>query len=851
MNHGARRWWLGWLFFVSGAPGLMAQLAWVRVLGAGLGHEFPALAGVVAAYFLGLAAGAVGFARWGARGIRPERIYAGLEIGSGLWILATTPLLTPALELARHWLGPGAAGWREFLVEFGFPALVIGPAAAAMGATFPAMERAMAPLERDGRAVPGLYALNTAGAILGIGAAIGVLMPTLGFRATLGAAALVQLACGGVALFISRQGDSVRGPARPPAKEPWPGARNPRREMAVVAAFGFLGLGFELLGVRALAQTTENTVRTYAVVLASVLAGTVAGAAWNRRQILRGREWNPVVLLGGTSVACGMSIWAMGWSGAALNALRGMGWGWVGELIVSAAVFVPPSAGMGMVFSHWVQRASGGKGGVARAVAWNCLGAALAGPALVGAAVPVLGLKTCLFLTAGGYLALVPWRSWIRGAWGLPVAMGCLAAGAPWGVRFLELPAGASIVRSWDGRMASVAVIRTGDGERVLRVNNHFQQGGTATALAARRHAHLPLLLHPRPRTALFLGIGTGITLGAAADHPGLQAEGVELLPEVIRALPEFGPENRSPQSRPGFQVVTGDARRHVRTVDRNYDVIVADLFHPAEDGAGMLYTREHFRAIRDRLNPGGLFCQWLPLHQLDEEGFRDVGVTFLEVFPEASLWLLRFNVDVPVVGLIGGDGPWLARPRDTAQRQAAGDLAPALKAVGLGDPVRLLGCRIADTPSLRLLARGGRVATDDLPRVLHGAARAVYRELGPPHERLLGLLATADPGFEECLAPADQETWLKRLIDFRSARDRHLGGLGKESEGRLREALDDYVASAEFSADYTAGYAQAVVVASAYFHEDPELARRVLERLVAVRPEQGLARELLGRLGP
>jgi spermidine synthase len=54
----ARRRWLQALFCVSGAPGLIAQLGWTRILTAGLGHEMPAVAGVISAYFVGLAAGA-------------------------------------------------------------------------------------------------------------------------------------------------------------------------------------------------------------------------------------------------------------------------------------------------------------------------------------------------------------------------------------------------------------------------------------------------------------------------------------------------------------------------------------------------------------------------------------------------------------------------------------------------------------------------------------------------------------------------------------------------------------------------------------------------------------------------
>ena len=52
--------------------------------------------------------------------------------------------------------------------------------------------------------------------------------------------------------------------------------------------------------------------------------------------------------------------------------------------------------------------------------------------------------------------------------------------------------------------------------------------------------------------------------------------------------------------------------------IERRCVNVVADLFHPGRDGAGALYTREHFAAVRELLTEGGLFCQWLPLYQLD-----------------------------------------------------------------------------------------------------------------------------------------------------------------------------------------------------------------------------------------
>src|SRR5205085_2326931 len=133
------------------------------------------------------------------------------------------------------------------------------------------------------------------------------------------------------------------------------------------------------------------------------------------------------------------------------------------------------------------------------------------------------------------------------------------------------------------------------------------------------RQALLPLLLHRAPRHALFLGLGTGVTAATATLEPGLDVLAVELLPEVIELSPLF----TAPLAGQGvdgqrLHLLAADARRFARASPGRFDVIVADNFHPARSGSGALYTVEHFRAVQARLAAGGLFCQWLPLHQLD-----------------------------------------------------------------------------------------------------------------------------------------------------------------------------------------------------------------------------------------
>ena len=62
----------------------------------------------------------------------------------------------------------------------------------------------------------------------------------------------------------------------------------------------------------------------------------------------------------------------------------------------------------------------------------------------------------------------------------------------------------------------------------------------SATVFSDARQALLPLLLHPAPRRALFLGLGTGVTAASAASDATLEVDAVELLQEVIDASAYF-----------------------------------------------------------------------------------------------------------------------------------------------------------------------------------------------------------------------------------------------------------------------------------------------------------------------
>jgi len=402
--------------------------------------------------------------------------------------------------------------------------------------------------------------------------------------------------------------------------------------------------------------------------------------------------------------------------------------------------------------------------------------------------------------------------------------------------------------------MASVAVVEDATRNRTLRVNNHFQMGGTGAAEAEYRHSHIPLLLHPAPKRALVLGVGTGITLGAATLHPEITADGVELLPEVLAVMQQFEPFNHAPQASSAVLLHAVDARRFVKISRTQYDVIIADLFHPSQDGAGTLYTLEHFAAIRQRLAQNGLFCQWLPLHQLDEPTLKVIVSTFLKVFPETQAYLLRFNVDAPVLGLIG----MTSQPRYGSnwieQRLAKNSVHAEIKKLALADSIRFFGNLLAGPKELRRFSEKAEINLDAWPVVMFHAPAFAYQKTHTSYGRLVALLDELRPDPAETLhlaATAEEKQFARKLSGYFAARKAYIHGLVAQAEDRQDQAIDAFVESARLSDDFTPGYAQCLTLASLEARNNPAKARALLERLVAAQPSRPVAQEMLKRLFP
>ncbi len=671
------------LFFASGAAALIYQVLWLKELGLLFGVTAYAAATTLAAFFLGLSAGSLAWGRRAERLRRPLRAYAWLEVG-----IALAALLYFLLLDAYRWLYPAlfaAAGDRpalllgaKFLLAMG----VLFPPAFFMGGTLPVMgQYLIRRAEELGRTATVLYAVNTFGAAAGALAAGFFLPRLLGFRASYLLAIAINLGVAAIAGWWSRVEAAAPAPAAPRTAEAAGSA--PAGRIAgwllwlLAFASGALTLALEVLWTRMFSQVLQNSVYTFAIILTIFLVALALGSVVAHWLCRVGATPGRAVfaLLTASGLLVGLTPLAFYRLSGGLQYL-GADLGWASYVAAAfgraALVLLLPGIVIGSVFPYLMKLAEARMSSAGRTIGQlagvNTLAAILGSLAAGFVMLDLLGLWTSIRAVALAYLALALVALLGIGGGRRRLLAALPAAGIVtlvlvpgWAgladVR-LEPGSGERVAGLWEGAHGTVAVIER-DGDLRLKVNNSYLLGTSGSAVNERLQAWLPLALHPRPRSVFFLGMGTGITAGAALAFPVEWVTVCELNADVVEAArTHFGPYTYGLFEDPRVELLAEDGRSFLAGTERRYDLVIADLFLTYKAGVGSLYTLEHFRTIRERLEPGGLFVQWLPLFDLSHREFGIIARTMLEVFPQVTAWRRSASPRYPVLALVGKVDP-------------------------------------------------------------------------------------------------------------------------------------------------------------------------------------------------
>jgi spermidine synthase len=341
-----------------------------------------------------------------------------------------------------------------------------------------------------------------------------------------------------------------------------------------------------------------------------------------------------------------------------------------------------------------------------------------------------------------------------------------------------------------------------------------------------------------------------------------MTVRGVELSPEVVELLPWFTHASAAAPlaAGPTPPVTIADARRYVAADTGQYDVIVADLFHPALDGSGSLYTTEHFAAVQKRLAPGGLFCQWLPLYQLDLPSLQAIIRGFLDVYPDGSAWLNHYSVRTPMLALVGlRDGGHLDL-HELAQRLSDPGVRAVVRPIGFEGPMDVLGQYVGGSRTLAAFVGQGPRNTEDYPFVALDAQRNVRALAANPSALLLTVVRAIRPDSGDLLRNPDraspdptQLAMATRLAAYWQARDRFLeAGAALKGDPRglalVNAAAPALLESIRISPEFDPAYNPLIGMARSLLASHRGAAEQLLREIDNAAPSRTEARGLLSQ---
>lgn len=793
--------WISIVFFMSGLSALVYQLLWMRHLGFIFGNTVFASATVLTAFMGGLGLGAHLFGRIAERLKNPLKCFAWLEWGVAVYALFM-PLLFRLIQAAyglayRHisedlaFLTP-----LRFLLALG---LLLIPTIC-MGGTLPVLIRGLARDEENfGMKLGWLYGVNTLGAVAGIFLSGFYLIPAVGLTNTNLLAIGTDLAAGLGAWFLAR-GKTIHQPEQEPVRPKFQWRTIPfasRYAIAVAILCGFVSLALEVVWFRSLILVFGSTTYSFTVMLGVFLLGISAGSFLISP--LLDRIKNLLPFLAATVALAGLcTLWSLYHFDRGpdflLHYLLKHDFSWQSmnqaRFLISVSHLALPAVLFGISFTMATRMVrhdeSSSSGAVGMVYALNTLGAVAGSFAGGFILLPNFGMERTLMslsllMLGSGLISLVLWSRilWLRllsAVFMALIATIIVAAPPAWNKSMLSAGAffapfnfvqdGKIIFREkiiadrllqYKEGLTSTVSVHINDNEQLL-----FCIDGKAEAdesprgmVVQRMIGHLPMLFHPNAKKAVNIGLGAGVSFGSLGCHPLEHLEVVEIEPAVQNATRVWGALNHHILDNPKAVITINDGRNHLKCTTNTYDVITSDPFEPVVGGSASLFTINHFKTAKNRLNPDGIMCQWVPMYEMSLDDYLIIVRSFVNVFPKTALFytggdtlLLGFKDNMNL------DADVLRRNYNIpAVRQSLSD-------IGFTSPEMILGMFVADLSRQPGFVGSGKLNTDDRPCIEYSAPKSALHYT--PDENQAALLHVFTP---------IPEAWLTGLSEPIAAR--------------------------------------------------------------------------------
>ena len=719
---------LALLFIGSGCAALIYEIVWFQLVELVIGSSAVSLGVLLGTFMGGMCLGSLLLPRVVSSRAHPLRVYAALEAGIGALGLLIVYCL-PAL--GNLYASVSAGGLAGIVVRGIFCGVCLLVPTMLMGATLPAIARWVESTPTGVSWLGFFYGSNIAGAVIGCVLAGFYLLRIYDMVTATYVAVAINAAVAATALLVG-----IRAPHTPAVADGGsaPPAAGSGLVYLVIGLSGATALGAEVVWTRLLSLMLGATVYTFSLILAVVLVGLGLGSAagaYIARIVSRPRlvlGWFQLLLpvsIAWTAymIAQSLPYWPVNpalsthpWLSLQFDLMRcawtilpaTLLWGASFPLAIAAAARRGEDAGrlVGRIY------AANTVGGIAGAIGFSMI------------VIPTFGTQNAQRLmigiaaAAGATMLLAELRSadpagggarWVRRGPVVAVMMvlavllaGSVAAVPPGLIgygRFLatytSLP---TFLFTGEGMNSSIAVSELPSGYRNFHVSGKVEASSEPQDMRLQRMlGHLSALVQGNPRSVLVVGFGAGVTAGSFVLYPGIKRIVIcELEPLIPRSVgPFFARENYNVLHDPRVELVYDDARHFILTTKEKFDVITSDPIHPWVRGAATLYTREYLDLARVHLNPGGVMTEWVPLYESHADAVKSEIATFLEAFPDGTVWANNEDGHGYDLVMLGQPGPTHIDINGLSQRLSDPANAPivaSLDEVGISSLFSLFG---------------------------------------------------------------------------------------------------------------------------------------------------------------
>ena len=872
---------LGLIIVFSCACSALYEVIWARQLTLFFGSPVFAVSTILSALVGGLGLGSFYFGRLADREKRPLRLYAFLGIGIGIFALIF-PTLLDILNAICILIYRGLSvefyplSWIRFFLSF----IVLLIPSTLIGGTLPLLSKP-AKERCAGFSASRLFTINMVAASVGCIAAGFLLIQILGLQHSIYLGVAINLVLAGVAFGLDRSWsetpvDLPHGVSDEsgisPTEEIW------RPLLWTFAVSAFCALAYVVLWTRILVSFLGNPAYAFSVTLTALLLGIAVGSFLSAALT---RQVKPFVnLFGLVQIGIGLSVVVLlpafgNLHGISKGFQAAFGVGRFWEFVAGFILMIISTILIGASFPL-VARIRAATQSQSPVYSFSTIGAILGSLCTGFILIPIIGIRLSLLLTAG-LSAVIGGALILRHSEKSQIFSGTAIAGVilTVGVGLMVLLWGSSppFLKNgafWTQRASDTLIEHTEtvdanittfmDDQGIHRLyvdNDQIADASRRGSVSHRIVAHLPLLLHPNPERGLVLGFGVGITSHTMTQH-GVRVDAVENpkgLIEVGRKY--FTDVNHNIFDSSLFNHTFNDERNYVLMTLNRYDVVSIGASHPLTSSKGSnLYTADFYRWCKRILTEDGIICQWIPLQRMPEAYLKMIVRTFIEMFPNTTIWY-KYTPDFAI--LIGTPEGLKINYKRFMERAQSPRVHQALVGDDL-DGMSLLDSFMMGEQTVRAYAGEGPVHTDSQPRLEFFQSRAL---VNTAHKNIVGLAK-----YRERSTPylANYGRTMNDKVEMRKRIDLYFDATQKLIEGQTEYAKGEYEkavgilnqAVAINPDDYTIRYnlGAAVELANKDYQEELERTEKVLKQALQSNPrdvqkqvELGITYELQGEL--